>query len=132
MMSLHSTTRPGKHSGKQIRGGIGPWGSKPARSGGASPSEASRLAEMIDFSDFWAVTMPETAVSPRQYAFCCFPHASPVFETGAGKQKTAPKGHSNALISLEEIGAGEGIRTLDPNLGKGENSLRPASPWHDI
>ena len=33
----------------------------------------------------------------------------------------------NALISLEEIGAGEGIRTLDPNLGKVHIDQLPAS-----
>ncbi len=34
------------------------------------------------------------------------------------KQKTAPKDRFNTLISLRKSGAGEGIRTLDPNLGK--------------
>jgi hypothetical protein len=34
------------------------------------------------------------------------------------KQKAAPKDRSNILISLTKPGAGEGIRTLDPNLGK--------------
>jgi hypothetical protein len=35
-----------------------------------------------------------------------------------GKQKTAPKDRFTTLISLRKSGAGEGIRTLDPNLGK--------------
>ena len=32
--------------------------------------------------------------------------------------KKAPKGFYKSLNSLREFGAGEGIRTLDPNLGK--------------
>ena len=62
--------------------------------------------------------MPKAAESPLLLAFCCFPPASPAFAPGAGKQKTAPKDRSKHLISLEKFGAGEGIRTLDPNLGK--------------
>ena len=65
-----------------------------------------------------APSMPNVVDSMLDYAFCCFPHASPVLQTGAGKQKTAPKDRSKPLISLRKIGAGEGIRTLDPNLGK--------------
>ena len=34
-----------------------------------------------------------------------------------GKQK-APRDRSKSLIFLRRSGAGEGIRTLDPNLGK--------------
>jgi hypothetical protein len=34
-----------------------------------------------------------------------------------GKQKT-PVGRSKSLVFLRKSGAGEGIRTLDPNLGK--------------
>jgi hypothetical protein len=48
----------------------------------------------------------------------CFPSASPAPTRWAGKQKTAPKDRFNTLISLRKSGAGEGIRTLDPNLGK--------------
>jgi hypothetical protein len=53
-----------------------------------------------------------------RYASCCFPYASPVLELGAGKQELASEGHFKHLISLSKSGAGEGIRTLDPNLGK--------------
>ena len=62
--------------------------------------------------------MPKLAVRALRHASCCFPHASPVLPTGAGKQKTVPKDRSRRLISLRKFGAGEGIRTLDPNLGK--------------
>ena len=48
----------------------------------------------------------------------CFPGASPTPTPRPGKQKTAPKDRFNKLISLRKTGAGEGIRTLDPNLGK--------------
>jgi hypothetical protein len=62
--------------------------------------------------------LPKAAHSPLHYAFCCFPPASPIPASWAGKQKTAPMGRSKPLISLKESGAGEGVRTLDPNLGK--------------
>ena len=65
-----------------------------------------------------APTMPNVIESPLDYAVWCFPHASPALTSGAGKQQTAPKDRSKSLISLRKIGAGEGIRTLDPNLGK--------------
>ena len=35
-----------------------------------------------------------------------------------GKQNTIPKDPSQQLICLKKVGAGEGIRTLDPDLGK--------------
>jgi hypothetical protein len=43
-----------------------------------------------------------------------------------GKQKTPRRAFTKSLILLEETGAGEGIRTLDPNLGNGS---RPFSPF---
>ena len=40
-------------------------------------------------------------------------------DTMAEKRKAALRRPShNALISIRKFGAGEGIRTLDPNLGK--------------
>ena len=40
-------------------------------------------------------------------------------DTTVGKRKGRFRGpYHNALISLGKFGAGEGIRTLDPNLGK--------------
>ena len=58
----------------------------------------------------------------------CFPGASPARTRWAGKQKTAPKDRFNALISLRKSGAGEGIRTLDPNLGKAPEGSTPRYP----
>jgi hypothetical protein len=48
----------------------------------------------------------------------CFPSASPTPTPRPGKQQTAPKDRFKPLIALRKSGAGEGIRTLDPNLGK--------------
>ena len=56
--------------------------------------------------------------SPLHFVPVCFPPASPAFASEAGKQKTTPKDRSGSLICLKKIGAGEGIRTLDPDLGK--------------
>ncbi len=52
--------------------------------------------------------------------------AGALFQRGGHHVDTTPekrraalrRPYHNALISLGEIGAGEGIRTLDPNLGK--------------
>ena len=62
--------------------------------------------------------MPKPAESPLHFASICFPPASPTVAFEAGKQKTTPKDRSDSLICLQKIGAGEGIRTLDPDLGK--------------
>ncbi len=62
------------------------------------------------------------AESPLRFAFGCFPPASPAFVPEAGKQKTTPKDPSQRLICLKKNGAGEGIRTLDPDLGKVGNA----------
>ena len=64
----------------------------------------------------------------------CFPSASPTPAQRPGKQKAAPKDRSKPLISLRKSGAGEGIRTLDPNLGKVvlfDRSLDPKPSWPD-
>ena len=62
--------------------------------------------------------VPNSAGLIPRHDPACFPGASPALTGWAGKQKTAPKDRFNALISLRKSGAGEGIRTLDPNLGK--------------
>jgi hypothetical protein len=58
----------------------------------------------------------------------CFPGASPAPTRWAGKQKTAPKDRFNTLISLRKSGAGDGIRTHDPNLGNGLHGYAPGYP----
>ena len=62
--------------------------------------------------------MRKATESPLRFASVCFPPASPAVVPEAGKQKTTPKDPSQPLICLKKIGAGEGIRTLDPDLGK--------------
>ena len=118
MTPLLSPKTSGKRSGKQIRKGLGLRGSKRVRDADTSYSEFARSLEAAGYDSFGALPMPKVAARPLRPASCCFPHASPVFQTGAGKQKTAPKDRSKPLIFLRKFGAGEGIRTLDPNLGK--------------
>src|SRR5476649_719631 len=48
----------------------------------------------------------------------CFPHASPILPPPSGKQKFRGILPRNRLSPLGKVGAGEGIRTLDPDLGK--------------
>jgi hypothetical protein len=55
---------------------------------------------------------------PRKSAFRCLPHAYPARIRSQGKQKAPRRVLFIRLISLGKFGAGEGIRTLDPNLGK--------------
>ena len=62
--------------------------------------------------------MRKATESPLRFASVCFPHASPAFVPEAGKQKKTPKDPSQSLIYLKKIGAGDGLRTLDPDLGK--------------
>ena len=62
--------------------------------------------------------MRKATESPLGFTFGCFPPASPPNVPEAGKQKTTPTDPSDSLIYLKKIGAGEGIRTLDPDLGK--------------
>jgi hypothetical protein len=82
-------------------------------SGGLAP-----LPGMTRLGTLEAMHMPKVAVRPLRSSSSRFPHASLTLESDAGKQETAPKGQSKKLISLRKFGAGEGIRTLDPNLGK--------------
>ena len=78
-------------------------------------SEAQRATNPCCETEF---TVPRTSAHIPRLASGCFPPASPVFGPGSGKQKTATQDRSNRSISLRKFGAGEGIRTLDPNLGK--------------
>jgi hypothetical protein len=71
--------------------------------------------------------MPQPTESRLLFAPVCFPPASPAFASEAGKQKTTPRDRSDSLIYLKKIGAGEGIRTLDPDLGKSLTSSRDIS-----
>ena len=63
-------------------------------------------------------TQPEARCRIRSYAFWCLQGAYIASLRQSCKQKTAPKDRSNRFSFLNKTGAGEGIRTLDPNLGK--------------
>ncbi len=122
-MSFASASQPapGKRPGKQNRPRFGLRGSTEASKAGdldGARRLASRPVVQAENGGFVDLAMPKAAQSLLFYAFCCFPPASPALAPGAGKQKTVPKDRSKRLISLRKFGAGEGIRTLDPNLGK--------------
>ena len=61
---------------------------------------------------------PEARCRIRSYAFGCLQGAYIAGFRQSCKQKTAPKDRLNRFNFLKKTGAGEGIRTLDPNLGK--------------
>ena len=65
-----------------------------------------------------AITSPRAFEPVQKHALPCFPVASPSMAAETGKQEMAPKDHPNRFNFLGKIGAGEEIRTLDPNLGK--------------
>src|SRR5690606_28720231 len=54
----------------------------------------------------------------RQRAFSCLQGAYTQMRQGPCKQKAPRRALLRSLIFLRKSGAGEGIRTLDPNLGK--------------
>ncbi len=121
-MSFASASRPapGKRPGKQSRSRFGVPGSTvepkaSLRSGAWLPL---RLVVQAENSDLRTLLMPKAAGGPLLFAFCCFPPASPAFAAGSGKQKTVPRDCSKHLNLLMKVGAGEAIRTPDPNLGK--------------
>ena len=79
------------------------------------PTEPGGRAERHEMT---VSPVPNAAGLIPRHNPACFPGASPAPTRWAGKQKTAPKDRCTTLISLRKSGAGEGIRTLDPNLGK--------------
>ena len=116
-----SQQAPGKRPGKHNRPHFGLRGSGVTLSASLHPGARPFLLlspARAENRDLGTACVPKLAESPLLPAFCCFPPASPTFVPGPGKQKTAPQDRSNRSISLRKFGAGEGIRTLDPNLGK--------------
>jgi hypothetical protein len=65
------------------------------------------------------------ALHATRRVFGCFPPASPDWLLRPGKQKTPRRALGKPAYLLTKIGAGEGIRTLDPNLGKVRNRSSP-------
>ena len=61
--------------------------------------------------------MPARSGSPTKIGLC-LPLAYPSPRQRLGKQKASRRTPFIRLKSLRDLGAGEGIRTLDPNLGK--------------
>ena len=57
-------------------------------------------------------------LTTMESAFASLPLAYPVGGYASGKQKRPRRTVFNTLILMTKSGAGEGIRTLDPNLGK--------------
>jgi hypothetical protein len=105
------------------------WASGEARLRPNQPSWWSAThpiaGEQAENRGFGMTPMPATAGSLLLFAFCCFLPACPAFAWGAGKQKRPRRAALNRLKSLRDFGAGEGIRTLDPNLGKVVPNDRP-------
>jgi hypothetical protein len=58
-----------------------------------------------------------SAAESATFHLSLLPRASPAVVPEAGKQKKTPKDTFQPLICLKKVGAGEGIRTLDPDLG---------------
>jgi hypothetical protein len=52
------------------------------------------------------------------FAFRRFPHASPASTGEVGKQRALRRIALNSMSIVKNFGAGDGIRTHDPNLGK--------------
>ena len=116
-----SQPAPGKRLGKQNRPYFGLRGSPVTPSAnlrsGTRPFSSQRPAR-AENHDLGTAYMPKVAECLLLPDFCCFPPASPALAPGTGKQKAAQQDRSKHLIFLKKSGAGEGIRTLDPNLGK--------------
>jgi hypothetical protein len=83
-----------------------------------SAAESLQCFTLHELQAAAASAVPNAFGSVRHHAIYCFPHASPDLVFWAGKQKTVPTDCSKPFILLRKFGAGEGIRTLDPNLGK--------------
>jgi hypothetical protein len=83
-----------------------------------SAAESLQCFTLHELQAAAASAVPNAFGSVPHHAIYCFPHASPDLVFWAGKQKTVPTDCSKPFILLRKIGAGEGIRTLDPNLGK--------------
>jgi hypothetical protein len=72
-------------------------------------------------------THAQSGPKPVALHFRLPPPCFPSFSARAREAKTAPKGRFYPLKILKDFGAGEGIRTLDPNLGK---TPERSTPWY--
>ena len=64
----------------------------------------------------------------RKSAIVCLPLAYPESERRQGKQGIPANDLPNYLNFAGIFGAGEGIRTLDPNLGSNEDNAQAMPP----
>jgi hypothetical protein len=78
--------------------------------------EGSKITALRD--GIGSRSLPTPSPCPPRPVPGCFPSGSPALAPKAGKHTAAPRGYYNTLSSLRKSGAGEGIRTLDPNLSK--------------
>jgi hypothetical protein len=129
-MSFASASRsaPGKHPGNKMGLGSAIRGSTEVskaglhRGGAATPIAACLAGEKPWFRE---VTNAEGSPKPATLRFLLLPPCFPGFRAGVEEAKTAPKDRFKSLISRRKFGAGEGIRTPDPNLGKVVPSICP-------
>ena len=117
-MSVSLAKNMSKQPGKRIENDIVISGSTRSQRDGKLSSGLAPLPGVTRLGTLEAIHMPKVAVSPLRSSSCRFPQASPVSPSRVGKQETAPEDRSKPLTSSMKFGAGEGIRTLDPNLGK--------------
>ena len=63
----------------------------------------------------WARTVGDRhSLGCRELAFFCYPGVTPSTAAGWGNRRR----HNQAIDFTNKLGAGERIRTVDPNLGK--------------
>jgi hypothetical protein len=113
MSSPKASLAPGKQSPRRVRFLASAYGVGDSACRYTSEQSLRSIAwlEMADHG-------PYRCRKPQRARYISLSAASPPLRPGPGKQKTAPKHRCNPLIFLMKSGAGEGIRTLDPNLGK--------------
>ncbi len=74
----------------------------------------SLVAVWLNLSQITAMHTPMDAMKPRLLLTSCLPEENRL----TGKQITRRRALHRVLNLFRKNGAGEGIRTLDPNLGK--------------
>ena len=107
--------------GKQIQDAVGIEETTPTQRDGKLCLGLALSLGPADSRTLGASHTPRVTERPLRPASRCFPHASPFWTRERGSKKRPPKGRSKRLFSLRKSRAGEGIRTLDPNLGKVRN-----------
>ena len=80
--------------------------------------EGSRIASQRQRNGASLLKLRGSSPERAELRFRVLPSCFPETLTWGRKQKAVPKDRFNRFNFLTEIGAGEEIRTLDPNLGK--------------